>query len=302
VALDDMKRRLYFGLTCLMWLALPITALAFRQNWDRLPLRVATHFNAANQPNGWMTREQALWSSLEMLAVLLTIFTLVLIFSHRREEITPFSWALLAFSYVVGGLGCYIAIATVNYNLDGRPINFSIFGIVFGISLVGIIVAHLGFRRGPRFTFTHLLAKEVHAVRAWAVLFIPMIVIELGAIAFLPNWGMRLGLGLVCLVLVLALAAVWRGFDYYFTPQGLEIHALGFRLKSVPADRIRHYSAENWSPICGYGIRGVGNSRAYVWGNRGVRIVTSDGYVFLGHNEPERIVRDLDAMMQVSKT
>jgi len=45
----------------------------------------------------------------------------------------------------------------------------------------------------------------------------------------------------------------------------------------------------------------VGNSRAYVWGNRGVRVVTSDGYVFLGHNEPQRIVRDLDAMMKTGK-
>ncbi len=44
----------------------------------------------------------------------------------------------------------------------------------------------------------------------------------------------------------------------------------------------------------GYGIRGIGDRRAYVWGNRGVRIKTSEGEVFLGHSEPEKIVRDLD--------
>ena len=297
----SMKRKVYFGSICVMWLTLPLTALQYVKNWDHLPLKLATHFNAANQPNGWMTREQALWSSIEMLAVLLTIFTLVLVLSHRKQEITPFSWALLAFFYVVLGMASYMFIATINYNLTGQPIHFTTFGIVFGVSLIGIIIAHLGFRRGPRFVVTHVIAREVHAVRAWAALFVPLLLVELAAISFLPNWGMRLGLSLLCLVLLVALAAVWTGFRYYFTPQGFEIHALGFRLKSVPLDDIRHYSVENWNPLGGYGIRGVGNSRAYVWGNRGVRVVTSDGYVFLGHNEPQRIVRDLDAMMKAGK-
>ena len=44
------------------------------------------------------------------------------------------------------------------------------------------------------------------------------------------------------------------------------------------------------------GVRGVGDKRAYVWGNRGVLIKTSEGEVFLGHNNPEQIIRDLDLM------
>ena len=35
--------------------------------------------------------------------------------------------------------------------------------------------------------------------------------------------------------------------------------------------------------MCGYGIRGIGERRAYVWCNSGVRIMLSDGEVFLGH-------------------
>lgn len=284
-----------------MWLALPITAVVYRANWERLPLRMATHFNAANQPNGWMAREQALWSSLEMLTVLLTIFTLVLILGHRRQAITAFSWALLAFFYVITGLACYVVLSTLYYNLDGRPIDFKIFGIGFGVALIGVIAAHLGLHRGARLPVGQPIAREAHAVRGWALLFLPVIVVELAAIALLRNSDLRIGLALVCLVLMVALAAVWSGFRYYFTAQGLEIRALGFRLRSIPADHIRHYAADRWNPVCGYGIRGVGDSRAYVWGNRGVRIVTSDGYVFLGHSEPERIVRDLDAMMKAHK-
>lgn len=296
-----MKRRLYFGLTCLMWLVLPLTALQFRQNWQRLPLRMATHFNAANQPNGWMTREQALWSSFEILAVVLTVFTLILIFSNRKQEITALAWVVLSFFYVVIGLCWYIFSSTLKYNVSGQPIDFATFGIVFGLALLGLIAAHVGFRRGVPFVPSQLIAQEKHAVRAWAVLFIPVIVIEMGAVALLPNWGMRLGAVLICIVLLLALAAVWSGFHYDFTARGVEIRTLGFRLRSVPRERIQQYSVENWKPLGGYGIRGVGSSCAYVWGNRGVRIVTNDGQVFLGHSDPERIVRDLDEMMQAGK-
>jgi hypothetical protein len=56
---------------------------------------------------------------------------------------------------------------------------------------------------------------------------------------------------------------------------------------------------DSWNVLGGYGIRGLGDRKAYVFGNRGVRITTSDGEVFLGHSEPERIIRDLDAMKGV---
>ena len=41
------------------------------------------------------------------------------------------------------------------------------------------------------------------------------------------------------------------------------------------------------------------SNRAYVWGNKGVRVKTTEGDVFLGHSQPERIVHDLDAMKQL---
>ena len=69
---------------------------------------------------------------------------------------------------------------------------------------------------------------------------------------------------------------------------------LGFRLRLVPKQSIVSYSIEPWAFIRGYGIRGIGSTRAYVWGNQVVHIKTSDGEIFLGHSDPERIVRDLD--------
>ena len=54
-----------------------------------------------------------------------------------------------------------------------------------------------------------------------------------------------------------------------------------------------------WAFMRGYGIRGLGNTRAYVWCNKVVHIRLSNGDVFLGHNDPERIVRDLDMVTGV---
>lgn len=293
-----MTRKLYYALIGALWLALPVTAEYFRGNWDRLPARLATHFNAANQPNGWMTREQALWSSLEILAITVSIFTVVLLLSHRKRAITAFSWVLLAFFYVVTGLGCYIFISTINFNLTGQPIRPGLVGVIFGVAIITVIATYLGSQRGTAFPAGEVIAEEVHAVRGWAILFLPLIAIELAVMALAPNAGLRLGLTLVCLVLALAVAMVWSGFQYYFTHHGVEIRTLGFRLKSIPATYIQQYAPKSWNPLCGYGIRGLGNRRAYVWGNKGVWIKTQDGEVFLGHAEPEKIIRDLDSMMK----
>jgi hypothetical protein len=67
-------------------------------------------------------------------------------------------------------------------------------------------------------------------------------------------------------------------------------------LRSIPRHEIKQYEVESWNPLRGYGIRGIGNRRAYVWCNKGVRIRTTEGEVFLGHTEPERIVHDLDSI------
>lgn len=293
-----MERKLYYALIGALWLALPITANYFRENWDHLPVRLATHFNAANQPNGWMTREQALWSSLEMLVITVSIFTVVLLLSHRKRLITAFSWVLLAFFYVVTGLGCYIFISTVNFNLTGQPVRPGLVGVIFGVAIITLIATYLGSQRGTAFPAGEVIAQEVHAVRGWAILFLPLIAIELAVIALAPNAGLRFGLTLVCMVLAFAVAMVWSGFRYYFTRHGVEIRTLGFRLKSIPAAHIQQYLQQRWNPVCGYGIRGMGNRRAYVWGNKGVCIKTQDGEVFLGHAEPQKIIRDLDSMMK----
>jgi hypothetical protein len=93
----------------------------------------------------------------------------------------------------------------------------------------------------------------------------------------------------------------WSGFHYRFTSHGVEISTLGFRLRSIPLQSIKAYAVAPWNPLYGYGVRGTGERRAYVWGNTGVRIMLADGEVFLGHAEPEKIMNDLNAIRQIQK-
>ena len=49
---DAMERKLFQVAVGLTWLALPLTALNYWRAWDRLPPRMAVHFDVNWQPNG----------------------------------------------------------------------------------------------------------------------------------------------------------------------------------------------------------------------------------------------------------
>jgi hypothetical protein len=139
-----------------------------------------------------------------------------------------------------------------------------------------------------------VLAEETHSARIWCLVILPALLGPAVSVALFPTSPARFALVIVGVVGLGALAMVWSGFQYRFLRDGIEIRTLGFRLRTIPKQTIVSYSIEPWSLARGYGIRGIGNTRAYVWGNQVVHIKTTNGEVFLGHNEPERIVRDLD--------
>jgi hypothetical protein len=163
---------------------------------------------------------------------------------------------------------------------------------------MGVAVSSSGFHMSNAFQ-GDVLAEETHSGRAWSLLILPAMI------------GPAIGLSLTRTAVVLwpailagvvglgTLAMTWSGFRYRFLRHGVEIRMLGFRLRSIPKQSIVSYSIEPWAFIRGYGIRGIGNTRAYVWCNKVVHIRTSNGEVFLGHNDPERIVRDLDMVTGV---
>ncbi|MBZ5722604.1 MAG: DUF1648 domain-containing protein [Acidobacteriia bacterium] len=287
--------KLYRMLTGLLWLSIPLVAISYAQVWDQLPARMATHFDMANHPNGWMSREVALGFGLGLLVLMAGVATWV---ASRVKKTDAGSWAMLGIFYLVIGLLVWTQMAMLDFNLYGTPFNVApVVGVMLGGVLV-LSIVFLGAKRGTPLPDGEVLAEEVHHQRAWLLVMLPPALPMIGVVLFAPAAGLRIALGMGCLIMLFAVGLTWSGFRYRFTRHGLEISTMGLRLRSVPLEQIKEYAASDWSFMGGYGIRGVGEDRAYVWGNKGVRIKTEHGDVFLGHSEPERIVRDLDMMKQ----
>ena len=297
-----MTRSAYRTLTMLLWLAPAAIGFRYWQLWDRLPVRMASHFDAAGQVNGWMARDAALYFDLGFLAFLAAVFSVALYMVRSKYGASKLSWALLAFAHGEVWSCTQLLNSTLDYNLDGSAI--SVLPMLL-VSIVGAVVVAgfaLGEKRGQQLSTAEVLAEEVHSGRRWGIIFL-LPVAGLAALAVsIPNGTARLALGLTAAITAAAYAMAWDGFHYYFSRHGVEIRTLGFRLKSIPLLQIKNYEIQNWNALRGYGIRGAGNRKAYVWGKTGVRVEMYDGEVFLGHSDPQRIVHDLNVIKRYQQS
>jgi len=293
-----MNRRAFQFFTWLTWLALPLIALRYWQVWDQLPLRMATHFDINGQPNGWMTRDTALWFGLGITVFVLIIFTVVLLVANSARKADPASWAVLVFFYFILGFTFFGNNLVLNYNLHrtGVPLGPSL--LLVPLAIVILMAVVLGARRGQPLTTQNWIAQETHSSPLFAMATVLPLCFVLWTLSKAPPGPVRLAMALLCFIFVVIATFAGCGFRYYFGPAGVEIRALGYRLRSIPASQIGGYDIEPWNMLRGYGIRGISGRRAYVWCNQVVHIKTPQGEVFLGHNEPERIMHDLDLITQ----
>ena len=101
-----MTRDWFKTLTGMMWLALPLSWMEYRHNWDQLPARMAVHFDANWRPNGYTSREGALMLGLGIMAFMLVVFTVGALVSHALKPAGT-AWLLLAVFYVSVGFTWY---------------------------------------------------------------------------------------------------------------------------------------------------------------------------------------------------
>jgi hypothetical protein len=276
----------------LLWVALPAVALRHWQVWKRLPARLATHFDAAGHANGWMSPVESLTLSLALLIFVLAVTTGIL---ARVREPDAAAWSSLGAFYGVVGTVIYGESAILDYNLGGKAMPR--FPLIVPM-VIAVAAASLLAKRGAPLPPLGRTTEEVHASPLWAAALLLPGVAELVAAAVTRAGLAQAAFGTGGAVWLLAAAAAGSGFHYCFSDAGVDIRVLGLRLRSIPAANIKHYAAGRRNPRCGYGIRGIGRRCGYVWGSRGVRVDTGDGEVFLGHDQPERIVRDLDVVKQ----
>lgn len=113
-----MTRTWYKPLVAVMWLALPTSAWNYWHVWAQLPARMAVHFDANWQPNGYTSREGALQLGLGIMVVMLVLFTVATLTIHALKP--PAAWPALVISYVVLGFCWYGNYSIVKFNLNAE--------------------------------------------------------------------------------------------------------------------------------------------------------------------------------------
>ncbi|HTT22556.1 MAG TPA: DUF1648 domain-containing protein [Candidatus Sulfotelmatobacter sp.] len=116
-----MARNWHKLLILLMWLALPVSAWMYWSAWDRLPVRMAVHFDAAWQPNGYTSRDAAAQLGLEILLVMLVLFTVAMLIIHTLKPAA--FWPVLVIACFVVAVCTYANYSIVKFNLHGQQIS-----------------------------------------------------------------------------------------------------------------------------------------------------------------------------------
>ena len=124
-----MSRSAYKPMLLLMWLALVTSAVNYWHVWNQLPTRMAVHFDANFEPNGYTSRQGAAELGLGIMAVLLLLFTIACLIAHDMKPMA--AWPMLVVSYVVVGILWYGNYSILRFNLNRLaphppPVNITI--------------------------------------------------------------------------------------------------------------------------------------------------------------------------------
>lgn len=104
------------------------------------------------------------------------------------------------------------------------------------------------------------LRTVIPAQRSW---YVSGAVYYLGTL--LDVMALRYGAFLASLLFLGVAILALAGYRYRFMRGGVEISALGFRVKFIPVERITHYEESSRAFADGYSFGIYGRRRAFVW-------------------------------------
>ena len=124
-----MLRTAYKPMLLVLWMAFLASVLNYWRAWDQLPARMAVHFDANFQPNGYTSREGAAELGLGIMAFVLLLFTIAGLVAHAMKPAA--AWPMLVVFYVVAGFLWYGNDSVRRFNLDRLashppPVNMTI--------------------------------------------------------------------------------------------------------------------------------------------------------------------------------
>lgn len=319
-----MTRTHWRNLSLLPWLILPVMLWRYWQLQDLLPERIAVHFNANNVPNGWSDRGDFVLGFIGMTVGMLALFT-ILSFIPKRPQ--TFSWLLLFFDYFISAVMCLAFIGVLEFNALNRVDSLRTAGRIAmltpAVGIVAVVIAvvkagrkEVGALPGANASLStgspsiapsqgRLLAEEIQRAPLAGIFFAVATALVISAAVRIPSsaplWVKLLLCSASALCLWVTLQA-FGGFRYRVTSTGVEVRTGGIRVCSIPKTNIEDYRVAQIDPLGdfgGWGIRMLPGKRAFIWhGHEAVRIRTPQRTVYLGHDQPERLVKDLDVMMK----
>ena len=121
-----MTRLSYKPLLLLMWMALVTSALNYWRGWDQLPARMAVHFDANWQPNGYTSKEGAVELGLGIMAVILVLFTVAGLIANALKPAA--ASPMLVVFYVVLAVIWYGNHSIIKFNLNAQQVHSEFWG------------------------------------------------------------------------------------------------------------------------------------------------------------------------------
>ncbi len=301
-------------LSWLPMLGLAALGLRFLLVWDRLPARMMSHFDAAGNPNGWSGRTEF---AVTAFVILTPTFALLAVISDQLTRRKPFvGWFFLALNWVSAAITLTVFWSAVDANLYQTKLTIMPVWIFAAMALVLAFGVGIDWRwwiskRRREALQEHkgsvqVIAEESHGSPVFAFIFIAVAVAVMILFAVMSAHRAQpvvaqIVLLLISLTLLVTAFWAWRGFLYRFTNAGIEVTALGFRLRRIPLSQIRSSNAEEVHPLTefgGWGVKGFGTDTAYIWGGRkALHIKTFTGDIYLGHRNPEVLAAHLERIM-----
>jgi hypothetical protein len=107
----------FSAVVALLWLGPATVAFSWWRAWNRLPERVAVHFDAAWRANGWTSRDDALTFSLGLMAGVTLLLTLSVLLVRSRKPGS--AWPVLIISAFALSFITWANLSLVSHNLGG---------------------------------------------------------------------------------------------------------------------------------------------------------------------------------------
>lgn len=292
---------LFRWLIAVPWVMLPLLAWHIASMRTVLPREMATHFDAHGRPNGWESPAQFAIFGLTFLFFELSIMSFAMVRTFRVQSL----WrSLPVIAYLAVGISFTMFWQVLDHAAYGQPMTqvwptpaiVPVVALLFAVTAICSVKSEDSSKAyGP-----HILIAEEHHRSLLQLLFV-VPGIGIGIYLSISNPGPLRYMGIFLLAVMSWVAvAVLEGFRYLVRTDGLQIKGFLLPLRFVPRSAIRSYRADRWKGL-GYGIRVTSAGTAYIWGGRDVvNIATDTGDIMLGHAQPERLIRDLDRMMQTT--